>query len=159
MKKLTFIVLILSVFAAVGQEQYKITFSYDAAGNQIMRDRVCINCNSTSKAPVKTDSLDVDIPTDPVAELEEELDQEKEYEIIAYPNPVTDILKVEWDISKNSVDQLVVFAPNGRQLKNRSVTNSAQFIDLDFSKYPLGMYIVVAIYADGSRQSFQVLKK
>lgn len=149
----------LTAFTAAGQEQYKIAFSYDAAGNQILRDRVCINCNSTSKAPVKTDSLDVDIPTDAVTELEEELGQKKDYEIIAYPNPVTDILKVEWDLSKNAVNQLVIFAPNGRQLKTRNVSNRNQSIDLDFSKYPLGMYIVVAIYTDGSRQSFQVLKK
>lgn len=138
------------------QSQYKIQFSYDTAGNQSLRDRVCVNCGSTAKAVDSTLVADVDEKSDLIEEKEDTLE---DLGIVAYPNPVTDILAVEWIATKNPVQQIVVFSRVNQQLASKKIKSNQGNIGLDFSTYPAGMYIVVVFYMDKTKQSFQVIKK
>lgn len=152
--------LLLWVFAisyANAQLQYKIAFSYDSAGNQILRDRVCINCQSSKAAVDSTKVANLDERNDLLED--DDMEDSKNYNIMAYPNPVTDILKVEWVNVENNVKQIVVFSSGNRQILSKNIASNQGSIDLDFSIYPPGMYIVLVMYTDNSKQSFQAIKK
>jgi hypothetical protein len=145
----------LSVSFGNAQEEYKISFSYDTAGNQTLRDRVCINCNS-AKTPVDSTA---------VAALDEKLDELKENEettqnssIIAYPNPVTDVLQVEWETTDNAIKKIMIFSGIGRRLQSKNIRSKDSGINLNFSNYPPGSYFVMVLYADKTKQSLQVIK-
>ena len=162
MKKEFFSIALITLFfcgSTWAQDQYEIRFTYDSAGNQTLRDRVCINCGSSKQA---TDSI-------PVVEavLEEDILKEdaledaeiKESMLAAYPNPVTHILTVEWIASENEVKQIVLLSIVNQQLVDRSVRPGQSKMELDFANYPPGIYIVLVVYGDNSRKSFQVIKK
>ncbi len=155
MKKYTLFILccVLIVSFANAQEEYKISFSYDAAGNQILRDRVCVNCNS-AKTPVDSTA---------VVSLDEKQEEVKENEettssIVAYPNPVTDVLQVEWVTTDNMVQKVTLFSGSGRLLQSKAVRSKDDAINLNFSGYPPGSYYVMVLYSDKTKQSFQVIK-
>jgi len=134
------------------QDEYRIQFGYDSAGNQILRDRVCINCNSAKS----------EVDSTAIAELDEKNDlledDSNSSEIFAYPNPTTNILQVEWVADENNVVQVVVFSGDGRQLESLPIKSNWRKQDLNFSMYPTGRYIVTVLYADKTKQSFQVIK-
>jgi hypothetical protein len=156
-KLLIFLFWIVSIPACIAQSQYNIVFSYDGAGNQTQRSRVCINCSAKTQEVL--DSIAVK-PIEEIAESPiEELAQENNNTIIAYPNPVTDYLTVEWVNDTKSVSQITVFSGNNSRVLTKILKPSHNSIELGFSGYPPGMYIALVIYSDGSKQSFQILKK
>lgn len=156
-----YILLSLWVFALSGlnaQSQYKIEFGYDSAGNQILRDRVCVNCQSAAKTP-----LDTTIVAEVAGKkdlLEDDISDEPENtNITAYPNPVTDVLTVEWATTKNKVGSILLHSATGQELGNNKIGPNQQNIELYFGRFPPGLYVVLVIYADGTKESFQVIKK
>lgn len=158
MKKnlLQLLFLVFSISYVNAQSEYKIEFNYDTAGNQILRDRVCVNCETTLKIAV--DSTLVAL-LDKEKDLEEEIKKANGTKIIAYPNPVTDVLKVEWIAAENSVKQIVLFSLDNRQLFSKKINSDVKNIDVSFYGYPPGMYMLLVIYADNAKQSLQVIKK
>lgn len=146
--------LLLPITLVQGQE-YKIQFSYDAAGNQIKRDRVCVNCPAL-KAIIDS-TLIAELKN--VKELEEIISETENPIITAYPNPVTDILQVEWVKTDNDVQSIILFSGIGQILLDKNIDSTYSSFNIDFNTYPSGKYIVNVIYADNTRQSFQVLKK
>jgi len=137
------------------QEEYKISFSYDTAGNQILRDRVCVNCN-TSKTPI--DSATVVVKDEKLDALEESEEIEPNSSIVAYPNPVTDIIQVEWVETDNTVEKVTLFSGVGKLLQSKNIKSKDRSVNLNFSSYPPGSYFVMVLYADMTKQSFQVIK-
>lgn len=140
------------------QDEYRIQFTYDSAGNQTLRDRVCINC-STSKQAV--DSLVVEDLVLEEAVLPDAVlpQQEQVSQIVAYPNPVTELLAVEWVATEKQVAQVVLFSGIGQQLYQKTIKSSQGNLNLDFSMYPVGRYIVSVFYTDNTKQTFHVIKK
>jgi len=157
---LTFLLGVISSVSLLAQEQYEIQFSYDAAGNLTLFNRVCINCQNASRGP-QLDSV-------PVVQLElndDILETALEPEIlradriVAYPNPVTNLLTGEWVKNQKTVSRVVLFSGIGSQLQSVDISSSEGSLALDFVKYPPGAYILLAQYADGSTKSFHILKK
>ncbi|MEM9361246.1 MAG: T9SS type A sorting domain-containing protein [Bacteroidota bacterium] len=142
------------------QNQYKIQFSYDSAGNQTLRDRVCINCG-TSKEVLDS------IPTEDVAIQEDLLEDlsgvdntpETISNIAAYPNPVTDLLTVEWRDNERRVAKVILFSGIGRQLYEKTISSRQGNTQLSFATYPTGHYILSVYYTDSTRKTFHILKK
>ncbi len=151
------LILVLSIFTiSIGYTQdYKVTFSYDTAGNQIQRNLVCLTCKSSETKETITDSTAVEETS---KDIEDSLLEEVS-KLTAYPNPVTDILQVEWTPTEKKVDQIMLFTFDNRQLFNRQVDHKLTNIDLDFSPYPSGSYIVLVLYNNNTTQSFKVIKK
>ncbi|MEH6681044.1 MAG: T9SS type A sorting domain-containing protein [Sediminicola sp.] len=154
---LLFLFCAFAISSLNAQEQYEITFGYDNAGNQILRDRVCVNCQTASKTAI--DSTKVEIMEEEIAVLKEDTIDSDFFKIVAYPNPVTDILRVEWVASDNGIQQITLFSLDNRQLFQKIVKDGWNGLNLDFNGYPPGSYIVLVGYADGSKKSFQVIKK
>lgn len=152
-KQILLLFSVLLAFLSFAQE-YKITFSYDSAGNQIQRNRLCLTCKSY-KEKTATDSIVVMAETP--KDIEDDLLQSSR--ITAYPNPVTDILQVEWSSTEKKVDQILLLSFDNKQLFNKKLNPKLSNLDLDFSQYPSGSYIVFVIYSDNSKQSFKVIKK
>jgi len=154
-KLLVMIFVCLTSFAMQGQsEEYKIKFSYDSAGNQILRDRVCVNC-SGAKA--------IDSKKELIAETPEEEEKIEAIDnrsmITAYPNPVTDLLNVMWVESGNAVKQIGIYGADGRVLYTQEVNSLSGQLNMDFGKYPSGLYLLLVTYQDNSQETFKVIKK
>ncbi|MFS4454736.1 T9SS type A sorting domain-containing protein [Maribacter sp. 2304DJ31-5] len=158
MKKntLTILLFALVVSFAQAQLQYKIQFSYDSAGNQTLKDKVCVNCTTSLKANDSTLVANLEEESEP---LKDKIEESGNSAVFAYPNPVTNLLRVEWVETDNPVQRVVLFSTGGQQLLDTQIHTSQLGVDLSFSQYPPGNYIVVVFYADKTRQSFQVIKK
>ncbi|MFS4446117.1 T9SS type A sorting domain-containing protein [Maribacter sp. 2307UL18-2] len=158
MKKYTlcFIVFALCFCSLAAQDEYRIQFSYDAAGNQVLRDRVCINCNSGKS---EIDSTAVAALDEKLEELGLDEENLSSSSITAYPNPVTNVLQVEWLGNENIVKSVLLFSGIGRKLQSKNISPKATSMGLNFSGYPPGSYFVIVQYADKTKESFQVIKK
>lgn len=148
----------LFIMPLTAQEQYIIQFSYDTAGNQTLRDRVCINCNA-SKAVI--DSTLVDKPdsnNDPLESSKTD-NNINAGSVITYPNPVTNLLSVEWIHEEKQVSGIVLFSGIGRQLYRKVIQSSEGTLDIDFQSYPSGHYTLYVQYADNTKKTFHIIKK
>ncbi|TGV02134.1 T9SS type A sorting domain-containing protein [Flavivirga rizhaonensis] len=157
MKKQLLLVFSALVVSFSYAQDYKITFSYDNAGNQIQRNRVCLTCKSSETKETVTDSTAV-IAETPKEDIEDNLLEEGS-RITAYPNPVTDILQVEWTPTEKKVDQIMLFSFDNKQIFHKQVNHRLTSLDLDFSRYPSGTYIVLVLYNNNTKQSFKVIKR
>lgn len=156
---LTFVFGLCVMGALMAQQQYAIQFSYDAAGNQTLRNRVCVNCQGAAREPLDTtEVVTVDLEEDI---LQDALGEEtvEDPRIMAYPNPVTNILHVEWVNTEKPVAQMVLFSGIGRQLYQTDISTRQGNLNLDFSTYPPGRYILYVQYTDRSKKAFHILKK
>ena len=142
----------LAVASVTAQNQYKINFSYDNAGNQTNRDWVCINCTTTAVDTTKVEDIDLS----DISDIEEDIERST---IIAYPNPVTNLLTLDWQHNKKEVSQIVVFSGIGQQLLQRSVKSKQGSINLDFTNYQQGLYFIHVFYTDKTKKTFNVIKK
>nr|WP_299170380.1 T9SS type A sorting domain-containing protein [uncultured Allomuricauda sp.] len=151
--------LIFLTTAAWAQDQYEIQFTYDAAGNQTLRDRVCINCGS-SKQEVQDSTSVVEL------DLEEDILQDafgdKDIEdgtVVAYPNPVSSNLSVEWIKTEKRVSHIILYSGVGQQLFRRDISSNQGNLDLYMGNYPIGRYILYVQYADNTKKTFHIIKK
>lgn len=154
-KLLVMIFVCLSSFATQAQsEEYKIKFSYDSAGNQILRDRVCLNCSSAKTTAAKKELI---AETSEEEEITEGVDNRSI--ITAYPNPVTDLLNVVWVESENVVKQVAVYGADGRVLFTQEINSLSGQLNLDFGRYSSGLYLLLVTYQDNHQETFKVIKK
>ena len=72
----------------------------------------------------------------------------------AYPNPIKDIFKIE---AKENIKFVKISDTSGKQLMIKEV-NSAK-LQIDFSKFTSGVYIVTTILEDGTSTSTKVIKQ
>lgn len=163
MNKAVLSIFLISFVVGIGQAQdeYRAQYNYDNAGNQTNRNWVCINCQGSSRE-VPTDTVDVvetDLQDDVLDDLLDSTTPEEVGTIDAYPNPVTSVLQVEWVENQKMVSNIALYSMSGRQLFQRSVQQKAGNLDLDFSIYPPGRYIISVEYNDSSRKAFHILKK
>jgi Secretion system C-terminal sorting domain len=139
--------LLFSSFYATAQD--KITFDYDAAGNQTKRE-LCINCATTAKVitdPKQLTKADL-IPSD-VSEF-----------ISYYPNPVQQELYLSWQLANNNaVTTIQTFDLNGRLIQSYQGLESANVQTVSFANYPTGVYAVVLAYKNGETKSIKIVKQ
>ncbi|MDP5202020.1 T9SS type A sorting domain-containing protein [Flavobacterium sp. DG2-3] len=151
MKKL--ITLLLFGFCAFSNAQQKITFSYDSAGNQIVRNLCLSGCNPTGKS------------TEEVKEIEAVTDEDllkfsKEDVISYYPNPVKEQLYIKWElINDNKVSSITVYGISGQVLQNFSRTENTDNQIISFGEYSRGVYLVVLNYKDGDQKTIKIIKQ
>lgn len=126
------------VFSAVlyaQQETPPLYLEYDAAGNQILSDLVCVNC--------------------PGAEEKHSLDN-----VTYYPNPVAQQLNLTWKNTENNrITAVKVYALNGKLIASKNNLNLQSELNLNFSNKAAGIYIIATISSDGQKKSFKIIKK
>ncbi|WP_347053609.1 T9SS type A sorting domain-containing protein [Flavobacterium olei] len=151
MKKL--ITLLLFGFCAFSNAQQKITFSYDSAGNQIVRSLCLSGCNPTGKSAEEV--KEIEAVTD-----DDLLKFSKEDVISYYPNPVKEQLYIKWElINDNKVSSIVVYGISGQVLQSLSRTENIDNQIISFGEYSRGVYLVVLNYKDGDQKTIKIIKQ
>jgi len=147
MRKYLLILLLSGVFA---NAQSKVTFSYDAAGNQISRI-LCINCAGKTVEEVKEIE----------AIVESDLEKFSEEDLFSYyPNPVKEELYLQWQLSQeNYVTSVSVYSMAGQVLRKYSGSSRTNSLNLPFQEYPSGVYIVLVTYKNGDDKSIKIIKQ
>ncbi|OXB06442.1 T9SS type A sorting domain-containing protein [Flavobacterium pectinovorum] len=148
MKKYLFIVLFVLCFSA--NAQTKLTFSYDAAGNQISRT-LCINCVSKTVEEIK----EIEAIT------QDDLFQFSEKDFISYyPNPVKEELYLQWQlINENYITSVQLYSVTGQVLRTYQRNKQENNLTIPFQQYPSGIYIVLMSYKDGGEKSIKIIKQ
>ncbi len=133
------------------QNQDKIIFDYDAAGNQIKRE-LCLSCTKTgykTKAPKEIAALQ-----------EEDLQKFFPEDVISYyPNPVKEELYLKWElVADKTVSSIYLYGINGQVLKTYDNLEKANNLNIPFFNYPTGTYLVVLAYSDGKQKTIKIVK-
>lgn len=151
MKKL--IALLLLGFCSFANAQQKITFSYDSAGNQILRNLCISGCNPTGKSVEEAKEMEA-VTNDDLLKFS------KEDVISYYPNPVKEQLYLKWElINDNKVSSIAVYGISGQMLQTFSRTESTDNQIISFGEYPRGVYLVVLNYRDGDQKTIKIIKQ
>lgn len=79
----------------------------------------------------------------------------KEQQIIVYPNPTTDFVKVKW--SNQKVDAVFLTTVEGKTIKTQKVPNKTDEVLFDVSDLSKGIYQVV-LFENEKRMVFKVIK-
>lgn len=128
-------------------------FTYDAAGNQIRRELVTITVNSL-------------MSTNSVSETEHEEEtmlpksnsiNDNASVIELYPNPVVDLLNVEWQ-SNLQITQIILFDSTGKMLQLKKVNEGTIKETFNLSSYSSGMYYIRLFDAFQQSKSFKIIK-
>jgi len=125
----------------------KITFQYDASGNQTLR---CYNCYLLRKAS-KTANKNND------KKFEKETSKNIDNIFSYFPNPVDDKLVLNW--SSNALTKVYILDMNSKLLANYDVSIKEKQYTIPFTNYIQGIYIVKVVFDDNSTKTFKIIKK
>ncbi|MCD0473276.1 T9SS type A sorting domain-containing protein [Flavobacterium sp. EDS] len=144
--------LVLLGFVMTINSQTKITFNYDAAGNQTLRELCLLGC---------TAKMSKEIPKEIEAITEEDLQKFSPEDVISYyPNPVREELYLKWELKDgNSVSSIVVYGLNGQTLSTYHKAEKINTQNISFQSYPTGIYIVALIYTSGDQKTIKIIKQ
>jgi hypothetical protein len=149
MKKIVLLLLFAPFFV---QSQNKVLFTYDSAGNQIVR-QLCINC-LTGKQDLSKEEI--------IALQEEEKEKFSPEESFSfYPNPVQEELYLFWTpTTTDTPNSIQVHSVNGQLLyTTTSILNNTSYQVIPFSNYPTGVYLVNINYPSKSAKFIKIIKK
>ncbi|PXY42775.1 T9SS C-terminal target domain-containing protein [Flavobacterium cheongpyeongense] len=132
------------------QNQTKIKFSYDNAGNQISRT-LCVNCPPETGKQVKEIE----------AIVEEDLEKIEGEEMISYyPNPVKEELYLKWELTDdNYVTSIQLISLAGQVLNTFRETKKNNSQNILFQSYPSGVYVVLVNYKSGDPKTIKIIKQ
>lgn len=156
MKK-TSLILMFLFCCCIKLSAQELNFQYDAAGNQILRQYVCINCSVAATTAIAAtrdngfESIITETKTD--ASLSER-------KLVAYPNPLTEILNLKWwSNDQIYVKSIEVFNLIGLKINQQKVTIHQNETTITFLDSPPGTYLVKAYYSDGKQEVIKVIKQ
>ncbi len=128
----------------------KIIFNYDNAGNQTIKYFKYVYAKSLQET---TDSTQIKTGLNLIKN--ESLSQ-LEY----YPNPIEDDLTINWVKSINShVVSLQVYSIDYKLLISIEPNKGVTQYNIQFNTYANGIYIVRALFNNGTQDTFKVIKK
>lgn len=151
MKVILSFFIVLSCFAA--NAQTKLTFSYDAAGNQILRELCLSGCSPTAKSAKAVKEIE--------ALTEDDLLKFSPQDVISYyPNPVKEELYLQWQLTNdNHVTSIMVYSVTGQMLQMYHVNERTDSLNIPFQSYSTGVYLVLLSYKDGGEKSIKIIKQ
>ena len=143
--------LIIAILAFASAKAQKITFAYDAAGNQTKRE-ICLTCKTATPAKALKDLV-----ADDFIPLDKSLTQDQ---VSYYPNPVQEELHIKWElINDRKVTAIMVFMTNGQMVQTYTNTSTVQLQTIAFGNLPTGVYLIMMQYSDGKEKTFKIIKK
>ncbi len=135
------ITLVTLMFAAIGlNADNALTYSYDAAGNRVLREIRIETPRQGQQRSRGGERLD-----DRVAGIN----------ISFSPNPTKGMLHVEIQAGSPSVESVSLFSMSGTLLQTAKGETS---MDFDLSDTPSGIYLLV-VQINGERTSYKVIKE
>lgn len=134
-----------------------LTFQFDLSGNQTIRRWVCINC----PPPYTTNSIVSDNSNLKINDLKS---QEKGIEIKkglnVYPNPLKEILNVDWYSDDNEyLKSIEVFSVSGVRFFFSKYLPSQKSTSISFLELPAGTYLLKANYSSNKQEIIKVIKQ
>lgn len=146
-----YLLILLFHFSILLSAQQKITFSYDAAGNQINRE-LCLNCTSKKVE---------EFPKEIEALAEDDLLKFSPQDVISYyPNPVKEELYLQWQLTPdNYVSSIHVYSVTGQILRTYQGNESINSLNIPFQSYPSGIYLVLLTYKNGGEKTIKIIKQ
>ncbi|PWJ43851.1 N-acetylmuramoyl-L-alanine amidase [Sediminitomix flava] len=99
--------------------------------------------------------IDSEVPNEILAS-----DENKSINVILYPHPVSEYVKIKWEAEDSGSVQINIFKLSGEQQTSQSfdVTKGEQLIELSTSSLPKGMYILQLIHANSKSTYLKMLK-
>ena len=146
--------LLLFAFYTCNLNAQTFQFTYDPAGNQIQRELVTISVNSL-------------LSTNSVEETEQEEEtllpksnsiNDNSTTIEFYPNPVVDLLNVEWN-PELQLTEIMVFDNRGKLLQLKKVYEGTAREVFNLSTYASGIYYIHIFDANRQSKSYKIIKK
>jgi len=149
----TITTLILFGMCLLSHAQQKITFNYDSAGNQYLRELCISGCNPTAKKVQETKEIE--------ALTEEDLLKFSNEDVLSYyPNPVKEELYLKWQLIDNThVKSIQIYSVNGQLVKTYQPTVNNESQNIPFQDYPSGVYAVILYYSNGNQESIKIIKQ
>ena len=146
--------MLLFCFAKSGFSQ-ELSFDYDAAGNQVKREWMCVNCSVFAPTSVTASK------TDQIAAAPKPDFTNPDQKVIAYPNPLTETLNIKWEPLKKYITAIEVYSMTGVNFFKKSYRyEEAEFHEaIQFSKMTAGMYVVKVTFSDGKQELVKVVKQ
>lgn len=131
----------------------KLTFNYDASGNQTERRWVCINClTSASLAEAKKMFGDKESNV-----LQEDPNAPRGIKVA--PNPVSETLNVAWTSpGKLSLQRIDVYSADGNRVFSAKYEPGQKGTQISFQRLPPGVYLLIGLYSDSKTESVKLIK-
>ena len=155
-------------------EDSKLIFSYDVAGNQKQRfyceeEGFCSPIAPTSKridekgvkmeeeqGVVVAEQTDIPLPEEEVQEETEVLDVKHSI----YPNPTDGQLTIQLSGKDyNLTNSIYIYSANGSLVKRININNPTNQMQLDISNMPSGTYFIHMHFTNGTVSTEQIIKK
>ena len=145
-----YILLFLIFLSGVTANAQKLTFSYDAAGNQITRTW-CSSCvlRSSGDTPKNTDDI-----------TEEDLEKFHPEDLVSYyPNPVQEQLYLKWELADGKrMSEINLYNINGQLIKTvKNLQNTDHYL-FPFQMLPEGIYTLNLTYTNGKEEPIKIIK-
>lgn len=129
-------------------------FTYDNAGNQIKRELVTITVNSLLNTNSTEETEKQETTLLPMSNSI----NDNASVIELYPNPVVDLLNVEWQ-SNLQITEIVLFDNTGKMLQLKKVNEGITKETFNLSSYASGMYYIRLFDAFQQSKSYKIIKK
>jgi hypothetical protein len=145
------IVLLLISDKTLKAQTLVVTFEYDAAGNRIKRSMQASPPPNTNWNDRHSGPIDSTLS-------KQNLEQEGNFKINAYPNPTDKdvIVTIDgFDYGKNNAN-LTLIDIQGKIIQKMKISNKSTSLDL--SDYPSGTYYLL-ISVDAEKSSYKIIKR
>lgn len=144
---------IFTLFVINATKAQTLEFTYDPAGNQIQRELVTISVNSIKSS----NSVETEQEEETMLPKSNSINDNSTI-IELYPNPVVDLLNVEWQ-SNLQITQIMLFDGTGKMLQLKKVNEGTIKETFNLSSYSSGMYYIRLFDAFQQSKSYKIIKK
>lgn len=148
---------ILFCFITQAQAQNpELSFNYDAAGNQITRTWICVNCTT----PFLYNAMFAKQQGVVVFQGSTTVNTSEDRKLTAYPNPLVETLNLKWENVKYPIKSVDISTINGTRVysENYNYVEGQMQVSVPFGKQIPGMYLVRVTYSDGKQEVVRVVK-
>jgi hypothetical protein len=145
------ILLLFILFSILSHAQFpKLSFDYDASGNQTSRV-YCSSCSSVSGKQSIVDTKNI---------KQSDLKNFFPNDILSYyPNPVKEELYLKWKIiDDNNVVSLIIYNVSGEVLKKIDNNLNQDNTTISFLQFPQGLYFVELNYINENKETIKIIK-
>ena len=139
----------------------ELSFEYDAAGNQATRRWICVNC-PVIRSIVQATEIAATTPAKEVVteKKTDNTDALPKRKLIAYPNPLTEILNVKWSADdKSYVKSIDVFSITGVRTYHQNYRQGQTETSISFFNLAPGGYVMRVVYSDDKQEAIRLIKQ
>jgi hypothetical protein len=155
--KINLLLIIFTFLSITHISAQELSFEYDNAGNQTVRQWICVNCPRVdSTNPIVQDQNTVQNKNF----NETNFDELTENKLSVYPNPVTEIVNVKWwNNNQIYVNKIEVFTLSGVLLFSKTYSEKEAQTSISFLEFAAGSYLLKATHTDNKQQVIKLFKQ